>query len=283
MGQANGGPALDYTVNSALGVPYMTGPDSLGDKPVNHVLPAWDLLAGAYTAFTILAAERYRRETGQGADVRIPLSDIGISTMANLGQIAEVLYTDANRARYGNELYGAFGKDFVTADGNRLIVMALTARQWAGLVKVLEIADEVALIEKERGVIFDYDEGVRFNHREVLYPIVEKKIAMWDSVKLGNALDEVGGCWGVYQTLQHAVKDPSLVTDNPIFETMENPSGFSYPTVGSAATIAAQTRQSPKPAPTLGQDTEEVLMDLLGLNSGAIASLKDSGTISTKA
>ena len=283
MGQANGGPALDYTVNSALGVPYMTGPASLGDNPVNHVLPAWDLLAGAYTAFAILAAERHRRETGQGADVRIPLSDIGISTMANLGQIAEVLYTDANRARYGNELYGAFGKDFVTADGQRIIVMALTPRQWTGLVKVLGIADEVASIEKERGVTFDKDEGVRFEHRDVLYPLVENKIAAWDGVKLGIALDEVGGCWGEYKTLQEAVKKPSLVTDNPIFETMENPSGFSYPTAGAAATIAALTRQTPKPAPSLGQNTEEVLADFLGFNSGEIARLVDSGTIRTKA
>ncbi|MDE2621170.1 MAG: CoA transferase, partial [Sphingomonadales bacterium] len=38
MGQANGGPALDYTVNSALGIPQITGPASLGDAPVNHVL-----------------------------------------------------------------------------------------------------------------------------------------------------------------------------------------------------------------------------------------------------
>ena len=54
MGQANGGPAVDYTVNCALGVPNMTGPASLGDEPVNHVLPAWDLLAGAYTALSLI-------------------------------------------------------------------------------------------------------------------------------------------------------------------------------------------------------------------------------------
>lgn len=163
MGQANGGPAVDYTVNCALGVPYMTGPDSLGDEPVNHVLPAWDLLAGAYTAFAILAAERRRRETGQGADVRVPLSDIGITSLANLGQIAETLYTDENRPRYGNEVYGAFGKDFSTSDGQRLIVMAISPRQWTGLVKVLEIAEDVAVIEAERGVNFNYDEGVRLS------------------------------------------------------------------------------------------------------------------------
>ncbi len=165
MGQANGGPAVDYTVNCALGLPAMTGPKSIPtDEPVNHVLPAWDLLAGAYAAFTILAAERHRKETGRGGDYRIPLSDIGITTMANLGNIAEVLHQGQDRPRHGNELYGAFGKDFKTQDGKRLIVMAITPRQWKALVKVLDIASEVDAIEQERCVTFDYDEGVRYQH-----------------------------------------------------------------------------------------------------------------------
>ena len=283
MGQANGGPAVDYTVNCALGVPNMTGPASLGDEPVNHVLPAWDLITGAYTAFAILAAERHRRETGQGSDVRIPLTDIGISSLANMGQVAEVLYTDQNRARYGNEVYGAFGKDFVTQDGKRLIVMAISPRQWKGLVQVLDIAKQVAAIETQRGVSFDKDEGVRFEHRDVLYPLVQEKISQWSEQKLGAALDEVGGCWGAYKTLHDAVANSDLVQGNPIFETIENPSGFTYPTAGSAATMPAQTRQSPRPAPLLGQNTEEVLAELLGMNSREIAALHDSGTIKTKA
>ena len=279
MGQANGGPAVDYTVNCALGVPNMTGPASLGDEPVNHVLPAWDLLAGAYTAFAILAAERRRRETGEGADVRIPLSDIGVTSLANLGQIAEVLYTNENRARYGNEVYGAFGKDFVTADGKRLIVMAISPRQWVGLVKVLKIEKDIAAIEKERNVNFDYDEGVRFEHRDVLYPLVTAKIVKWESAALKKALDEVGGCWGEYQTLRDAVDDSTLVKGNPIFTEMKNPSGFTYPTPGSVATLGGETRGVPKTAPRLGQNSEDVLADLLGMESSEIASLIDSGIV----
>ena len=279
MGQANGGPAVDYTVNCALGVPNMTGPASLGDEPVNHVLPAWDLLAGAYTAFAILAAERRRRETGEGADVRIPLSDIGVTSLANLGQIAEVLYTNENRARYGNEVYGAFGKDFVTADGKRLIVMAISPRQWSGLVKVLGIETDIAAIEKQRNVSFDYDEGVRFEHRDVLYPLVTAKIVKWESAALKKALDDVGGCWGEYQTLRDAVDDPALVKGNPVFTEMKNPSGFTYPTPGSVATLGGETRGAPKTAPVLGQNSEDVLADLLGMGSGEIASLIDNGIV----
>ena len=62
MGWADGRPAVDYTVNAAVGVPYMTGPEQT-EAPINHVLPAWDLLTGAYAAFALVAAES-RRTTG---------------------------------------------------------------------------------------------------------------------------------------------------------------------------------------------------------------------------
>lgn len=282
MGQANGGPAVDYTVNCALGYPYMTGPESLGDAPVNHVLPAWDLLAGAYTAFAVLAAERHRRSTGKGSEVRVPLSDIGITTLANLGQIAEVLNTGENRARHGNELYGAFGKDFVTKDNHRIIVMAISPRQWKGLVEVLGIAEPVAAIESKAGVSFDYDEGVRYQYSDKLYPLVAGKISDWEFARLGEALDKVGGCWGEYQTAKDAAQSAVLVGDNPIFETMKNPSGFTYPTPGAAATISGETREPAKVAPVLGGNTNEVLSEYLNMNKNELAALSQAGIIGTR-
>ena len=53
MGWADGSQGMDYTINSALGLPLMTGPVG-DDAPVNHVLAAWDLLTGAYCAFALV-------------------------------------------------------------------------------------------------------------------------------------------------------------------------------------------------------------------------------------
>ena len=157
--------------------------------------------------------------------------------------------------------------------------MAISPRQWTGLVKVLDIAEEVAAIEAERGVNFNFDEGVRFEHRDVLYPLVQSKITRWKAAELGEALDAVGGCWGAYQMLKDAVSDPALVTENPIFQMMKNPSGFSYPTPGSVATLGGEVRGAPKTAPNLGQNSEDVLGDVLGLDSREIASLIDQGIV----
>ncbi len=278
MGLADGGPALDYTVNSAVGYPDLTGP---GPDPVNHVLPAWDLLTGGYAAFAMMAALHHRTLTGLGQEVRVPLSDVAIGTVANLGSLAEVLTTGANRDRLGNAVYGAFGRDFVTQDGVRLMIMAITPRQWSGLVAVLGIGAEVAAIESQRGVSFAKDEGVRFDHRDALFPLVEQRVAQWAYPALKVALDGVGGCYGPYQTMLDAANDPALVTNNPIFGTAPNPSGVTYPAAGSFATLPGLDRAPPSPAPYLGQHSEAVLADRLGLSSGQIGALIDAGTVGT--
>lgn len=276
MGMADGGPALDYTVNSAVGFPDLTG---TGPAPVNHVLPAWDLLTGAYAAFAMMAALHHRKATGAGQEVRIPLSDVAIGTVSNLGMLAEVLDTGDNRERLGNTVYGAFGRDFVTADYIRLMIMAITPRQWTGLVKVLDIAGEIALIESTRRVSFARDEGTRFEHRDALFPLVEAKVSkrLFDDLKA--AFDANGCCYGPYQTMKQAAHDPVLVGNNPVFSKGSNPSGLSYPAAGAMASIPQLARQPAASAPLLGQHTDRVLESVLGLSSGAIATLHDKGLV----
>jgi 2-methylfumaryl-CoA isomerase len=276
MGMADGGPALDYTVNAAVGFPGLTGN---GPEPVNHVLPAWDLLTGAYAAFSILAALRHRDATGAGQEVRIPLSDIAIGSVANLGMLAEVLTTGHNRARLGNTAYGAFGRDFMTADKVRLMIMAITPRQWAGLVKVLDIAAEVSAIEAARGVSFASDEGLRFEHRDAIFPLVEARVAIRKYTELKAAFDANGCCYGPYQTMQQAANDPALVDNNPIFTFQSNPSGERYPAAGAMASIPQFERQPAVAAPMLGRHTDEILESVLGLPIASIAALHDKGLI----
>ncbi len=275
MGWADGSPALDYTVNNAVGYPMMTGE---GPEPVNHVLPAWDLLTGAYAAFALLAAIQRRSATGEGAEVRIPLSDVAIGTVANLGGIAEVLYNGENRPRLGNAVYGLFGRDFVTRDGQRTMVVVVTPRQWANLVAALDLAEAIATIEARRGVSFARDDGVRFTHRDALYPLFESAIAAREHADLAAAFDAVGIVHSPYRTMLDAAQDVRLVGNNPMFSTSTaNPSGFAYPAAGAFGSIPQLNRSPAQPAPRNGQHTEQVLADYLNLPSTTIARLIDAG------
>lgn len=278
MGWADGSPALDYTVNNAVGYPLSTG---AGPEPVNHVLPAWDLLTGSYAAFALLAALRRRDATGKGGEVRLPLSDVAIGTVANLGSLAEVLYTGVNRPRLGNTVFGLFGRDFITADGVRTMIVVVTHRQWANLLAALGLAEPVARVEAERRVAFAHDDGLRFTHRDALFPLFEAAIGTRTHADLAAAFDAAGIVHSAYRTMSEAAADPALVADNPIFGAIENPSGVAYPAAGAFATIPGTERGVPLPAPRNGQHSEEVLVERLRLPSGEIARLIDAGVVGT--
>lgn len=277
MGWADGGPAVDYTVNSAVGVPMLNGfPEE--PRPVNNVLPAWDLLTGAYAAFALVSALHARQRDGKGREIRIPLSDIAGSTMANLGYLAESL-AGQDRQRMGNDLFGAFGRDFMLKGGQRIMLVAITPRQWRGLTQVLEIEADVAALESELGVSFAADEGLRFDHRGRLFPIFEAAFARKSLAELKPAFDREGVCWGPYQPMSVAAEDPRLIKGNPVFAPVTHPSGRTYPTAGFAGTIPQDERAPARPAARLGQHTDEVLAGVLGLSGGEIAKLHDAGVV----
>ena len=278
MGWADGRPGVDYTINSAVGVPLFTG-HADDPRPVNHILPAWDLLTGGYAAFSLVSALMARSRDGKGREVRLPLSDIAAASLANLGMLAEATLGEGDRPRVGNDIFGAFGRDFTTADGVRIMLVAITPRQWSGIQPLLDIVDPVKALEAELGVDFARDEGLRFTYRDRLVPIFDAAMARRKLADLVPAFEQLGVCWGPYQTLSQAAKDPRLFAGNPVFSTLTHPSGETYPAAGFAGTVPQDERQPTRPASRMGQHTDEVLSTVLGLSAGQIGKLHDDGVV----
>ncbi len=166
VGNHDGSSAVDYTVNPATGFPWATGPRNLS-VPFNHLLPAWDAITGMMATASLLAAERLRSRTGEGQCVRLALSDVAFWMVANLGKVAEVQINHHERPKDGNYLYGAFGRDFLTKDDRRVMIVALTGRQWKSLVEATDLGEAFDTIGKLMGVDLE-DEGGRFAAREVI-------------------------------------------------------------------------------------------------------------------
>ena len=281
MGWHDGRQAMDFTVNAASGYPLMCGPedwDPATAPPVNQVLPAWDFVTGAYCAFALLAGLRHRDASGEGSEIRVPLGDVAIGTMANSGAMAEMLYRGDDRERLGNAIWGAFGRDFRSRDGVRFMVAALTAKQWDGLVAAFDLADEIAELENELNVRFADGDRPRFEHRHRLFELFGTRSQTYDWHALSDRLTQHGTTFERYRTMHEAANDAELVTENPLFgPSPANPSGFEYPATRSFANIPTLDAGLPRAAPYLGQHTEEVLADRLGLTSGAIGDLVDRG------
>ena len=285
MGWHDGRQAMDFTVNAASGYPLMTGPeewDAAGAPPVNQVLPAWDFITGAYCAFALLAGLRHRDATGSGIEMRVPLGDVAIGTMANAGAMAEMLYRGGDRERLGNAIWGAFGRDFVSRDGKRFMVAALTPKQWKATVEAFGLLAEVATLEAQLGVSFIASDHQRFVNRHKLFDLFQQAASQFDYADLATRLTKAGATFERYRTMFEAANDPELVADNPLFgPSPANPSGFSYPATRSFANIPEQPVGDPKPAPYLGEHSEEILTERLGLSSGQIATLIDRGVVGT--
>jgi 2-methylfumaryl-CoA isomerase len=260
-GNRDGSPAVDYTVNAAVGFPWITGPE--GHKgPVNHVLPAWDAMTGFLAGTAILAAERHRRLTGEGQLVELSLADVGMAVAAHLGLVAEAVLVPAPRGRYGNDVYGTFGRDFETADSRHVMVLALTARQWRALAEATGLGERFA--ELERRLRLDFrQEGDRWRGRHEIFDLLAIWIRGSDLAEVSEIFQRHGVLWGPYQTFQQmAAEDPRVSGPGSLLEPVEHPGLGKFPTTGSPIRFSAAKAVPPQAAPELGQDTEQVLREI---------------------
>jgi 2-methylfumaryl-CoA isomerase len=271
-GNHDGSSEVDYTVNPATGFPMAMGPRGSAE-PVNSLLPAWDLAAGSLAAVGLLAAERRRTATGEGSLVRLALSDVAFAAMGHLGRIAGTQLGVSGDGKEGNYLYGAFGRDFLTRDGRRVMVVGLTERQWAALKDATGIGGAVAALAKETG--FDLDEeGARYEAREPIAALLEPWFAARSLDEVGRTFKGTGVSWGPYRTFSQALtEDPRLSTANPMFAEVEHPGIGRLLTPGSPLDFSSVARPPPRPAPRLGADTDEILAEVLGLASAEIGRL----------
>ncbi len=277
-GNQDGSSAVDYTVNPATGFPWATGPRHLS-VPFNHLLPAWDAITGTLAAAGLLAAERHRSRDGEGQLVKVALSDVAFAMVGNLGKIAEVQINRHERPKDGNYLYGAFGRDFSTKDGRRIMIVALTDRQWQGLVEATALGEAFETLERMVGVDLD-KEGDRFAAREVIGAIVKPWVLTRTLDEVAEVFDAHGVCWGPYQTFMQLVEDdPRCSPANPMFDQVEQPGIGTYLMSGSPLDFSQVERLPARRAPALGEHTEEVLADVLGLSAAEIGRLHDDGVV----
>ncbi|NIM43848.1 MAG: 2-methylfumaryl-CoA isomerase [Hydrogenophaga sp.] len=276
MGDRHGGSAVDYTVNARLGLPYMTGPVD-GEGAVNHVLPAWDLITGQMVAVGLLAAERHRRRTGQGQHVKLALEDVALAVMQHLGFIAEAQQGQP-RERHGNALFGAFGRDFVTQDGERVMVVGLTLKQWRSIVEATGLGAEIDALGARLGVDLSR-EGERFKARAELAALIGPWIAARPFSDVAQAFDRHGVCWSRYQTIAELANDAECSPANPMFRTVQQPGVGDMLAAGIPLDFGAVPRVPAQAAPRLGEHTEEVLTQLLGIDAAQFGRLHDRGVV----
>jgi 2-methylfumaryl-CoA isomerase len=277
LGDRHGTANVDYTVNAITGFPMVTGAVGHGG-PVNAVAPPWDLATAYAGAMAILAAERHRRMTGQGQRIVLPLQDMALAATSALGYIGEAVVNQIDRPRFGNEIFGTFGRDFRTRDGRDVMICIFSDRHVDALATAGGFKDAFAAIEKKTGQDLKTDAG-RWNARAELIAVIEPWVAAHTADEVSAALKKAGALWAPYKTFRELSTDRDAVVDNPMFTVLDQPGIGRYPVAASPLQFGAAPREAPKPAPLLGQHTDEILSGILGLPAHEIARLHDEKVV----
>jgi 2-methylfumaryl-CoA isomerase len=274
QGHRDGRAAVDYTVNAATGFPLITGPEGF-DGPVNHVLPAWDVACGLYAAVGLLAAERRRQRTGAGSEITLALADVALAVAGHLGFLAEAQVSGTDRPKIGNHLYGGLARDFCTADGERVMVVALTRRHFADLAAATGLTATFAELERLLHADFGED-GDRYRHRQVITALLEpwfggRRLADVEQILAGTSV-----LWSRYRSFGDLVSDGTL-GENPLLREITQPGVGSL--LAPASPLVMAGAAGVRPAPVLGADTASVLTGLLGLAQADVQALAERGIV----
>ncbi len=278
VGNPDESTAVDYTVNASSGIALATG--TVGSSlPLNNALPAWDIATGLNAVIALLAAERTRRDTGAGQLVKISLADVAFTVVANLGFLGQAELLHENRPPLGNDMYGAFGRDFATRDGRRVMVVAISLNQWQSLVDATGVAEHLPAMERA----FDADfrlEGERYRCRDAIAALLSPWFAARTLDAVRAELDAHGVCWGPYQSFTQLLEeDWRASTKNPVFGLVDHPGIGELLTPASPVRVPDAPPVPPASAPLLGTHTDEVLAEVLGLGDTEIGRLHDQGIV----
>jgi 2-methylfumaryl-CoA isomerase len=275
LGRGDGSTAVDYTVNAATGFPLVTGPTNHAG-PINHVLPAWDVCCGLYAALAVTAALRRRDNSGVGAQVSVALEDVALATAANLGWLTEPQINGTQRPRLGNAIYGQYGQDFTSRDGVAFMIVTLTRRHFRDLVEVTGTGAAVSALAGALGADFTA-EGDRYRYRDALTALFGVWFADHTAEQISEALSGTTVLFERYRTFAEVAAEPR-VTTNPLFSALHQDRVGEYLAPG-LPTAFDGVHQPSTSAPNLGQDTNDLLAERLGLSPDDIARLLSVKTI----
>lgn len=261
-------PALDVIIQAMAGTMSITGePDG---PPLRVGFSVGDLAGALYTVIGILAALHERERSGRGQFVDVALLDAQVALLENA--FARYFATGEVPARQGTShpLITPF-QAFATADGS-LVVAASSQAQWRALCAVLERPD---LCEDPRF----RERADRTRHRAELVPILAALFAARPTSYWVERLLAAGVPCGPVHTIAEAAADPHLAA-REMFVTLDVPGLGALRAVNSALHHLARTPAAPAgPPPALGEHTEAVLREYLGLTAAEVATLRAEGAV----
>ena len=260
----------DFIIQAMGGLMSVTGErdDRPGGGPQKVGVAVADLTTGLYSVIAVLAALAHRSQTGEGQYIDMALLDTQVAVLANVNM--NYLVSGRVPQRQGNahanivpyQVFDATDGQFVIAVGND-----------AQFARFCEIA----------GCAYHLDDRFRRNadrvrHRDVLIPLLQEVLKQRSVSTWVTALEAAGIPVGPINSLAQVFEHPQ-VRDRGMRLDLPHPLAQRVPQVASPIKMSATPPRYEQPPPLLGQHTEQILSDRLGLTRDDIEQLRSQGII----
>ena len=261
----------DFMIQGMGGLMSITGqPDGEeGGGPVKVGVAVTDVFTGLYATIGVLGALAHRDRTGEGQWVNLALLDVQVAVLAN--QAMNYLVGGKPPQRLGNAHPNIVPyQAFPTQDGHIILAVGNDSQ----FAKFCQVAGRPELAKDERYAT----NPQRVAHRRELVPIIEELLMQRPSRDWLSALEAVGVPCGPINDLEQVFADPH-VQARRIHQDLPHPEAGTVPTVASPIRYSATPIEHTVAPPTLGQHTDAVLGEALGLCAADIAALRDKGVV----
>ncbi|PWC48315.1 CaiB/BaiF CoA-transferase family protein [Azospirillum sp. TSA6c] len=261
----------DFMIQGMGGLMSITGqPDGEpGGGPVKVGVAVTDIFTGLYATIGIMGALAHRDRTGEGQQVDLALLDVQVAVLAN--QAMNCLVGGKAPQRLGNAHPNIVPyQAFATRDGYIILAVGNDGQ----FAKFCTVAGRPDLAKDERYAT----NPARVANRKELVALLEELIRTRDSQDWLGALEQVGVPCGPINDLAAVFEDPQVKARN-IHQDLPHPTQGSVPTVASPIRYSGTPLVHDTAPPTLGQHTDTVLAESLGLGEADIAALREKGVI----
>lgn len=260
-------PGYDFVAQGESGIMAITGePDG---EPMKVGVAIVDVTTGMFSAIAILAALRARDTTGVGQRVDTSLLTSAVAWLANVGQ--NYLVTGKPAKRYGNAHANIVPYQVFRARDQHITIAVGNDRQFQALCSVLGRADLAADPRYATNPL-------RVQHRDELVSVIQSIFETRDAAEWLDACYRAGVPSGPINSIEQVFSHPQVLARDMLVE-IEHPEAGLLRMAGIPYALSDTPGQIRLAPPLLGQHTDEVLRERLGLTIDEISNMRENGVI----